>query len=81
MYQSIPAVPIHPRAFATFPNPEGGAIVEIFQPGGGDFDVFHHGDWRTITLLAVVSELRRNHCEQTNDFLSSMREDHVMGSR
>jgi hypothetical protein len=32
------------------------------------------------TLLAVVSELRRNHCEQTNDLLSSMREDHVMGS-
>ena len=35
----------------------------------------------SITLLAVVSELRRNHCEQTNDFLSSMREDHVMESR
>jgi hypothetical protein len=34
----------------------------------------------TITLLAVVSEQRRNHCEQTNDLLSSMREDHVMGS-
>jgi hypothetical protein len=33
-----------------------------------------------ITLLAVVSELRRNHCEQTNDLLLSMREDHVMGS-
>jgi hypothetical protein len=32
------------------------------------------------TLLAVVSELRRNHCEQTNDLLSSMREDHMMGS-
>jgi hypothetical protein len=30
-------------------------------------------------LLAVVSELRRNHCEQTNDLLSSRREDHVMG--
>jgi hypothetical protein len=37
--------------------------------------------WLTATLLAVVFELRRNHCEQTNDFLSSMREDHVMGSR
>jgi hypothetical protein len=30
-----------------------------------------------FTLLAV--ELRRNHCKQTNDFLSSMREDHVVG--
>jgi hypothetical protein len=36
---------------------------------------------RSLSLLAVVSELRRNHCEQTNDLLSSMREDHVMGSR
>ena len=33
-----------------------------------------------VTLLAVVSELRRNHCEQTKDLLSSMREDHVMVS-
>ena len=41
MYQSIPAVPI--------PPPVGGAIAEIFQPGGGDLDIFHHGNWRTIT--------------------------------
>jgi hypothetical protein len=42
---------------------------------------YYTADHPPLTLLAVVSELRRNHCEQTNDFLSSMREDHVMGSR
>ena len=30
------------------------------------------------TLLAVVSELMRNNCEQTNGCLLSMREDHMM---
>jgi hypothetical protein len=44
MYQSIPAVPIPPPGLRSFPNPGGGAIVKIFQPGGGDVDVFHHGD-------------------------------------
>jgi hypothetical protein len=48
MYQSISAVPILP-GLRSFPNPGGGAIAEIFQPGGGDLDVFHHGNWRTIT--------------------------------
>jgi hypothetical protein len=49
MYQSIPAVPIHPPppghpGLRSFPNPGGGAIAEMFQPGGGDLDVFHHVD-------------------------------------
>ena len=38
-----------PRAFAAFLIPGVGAIAEIFQPRGGKLDVFHHGDWRTIT--------------------------------
>jgi hypothetical protein len=45
----MPAVSIppgHPWAFTAFPN--AGAIVEIFQPRGGDFDVFHHGDWTLV---------------------------------
>jgi hypothetical protein len=49
MYQSITAVPPPPRAFAAFLIPGVGAIAEIFQPRGGKLDVFHHGDWRTIT--------------------------------
>ena len=45
MYQSIPAVPIPPRATP-------GAIAEIFQPGGGDLDIFHHGNWWTEYNMA-----------------------------
>jgi hypothetical protein len=25
-----------------------GGIFEIFQPRGGDFDIFHHGDWTLV---------------------------------
>ena len=56
MYQSIPAVPI-PPGLRSFPNPGGGAIAEIFQPGGGDLDVFHHGDWRTITWQITLEKI------------------------
>jgi hypothetical protein len=42
MYQSIPAVPIHP--FATFPNPEGGAIAGNFSARGWGLRCFP--SWR-----------------------------------
>ena len=44
MYQSIPAVPIPPPCLRSFPNPGGGAIAEIFQPGGGDL---------TFSIMAI----------------------------
>jgi hypothetical protein len=46
-----------PRSFAAFPNPGGGVIAEIVLPGGGDFDVFHHGDWRTITWQITLEKI------------------------
>jgi hypothetical protein len=53
IYVSVNSSSAHPPGpppgLCSFPNPGGGAIAEIFQPGGGHLDVFHHGDWRTIT--------------------------------
>ena len=56
MYQSIPAVPI-PPGLRSFPNPGGGAIGKIFQPGGGHLDFYHHGDWRTITWPILLEKI------------------------
>ena len=46
-----------PPGLPSFPNPGGGAIAEIFQPGGGDLDVFHNGDWWTITWQISLEKI------------------------
>ena len=46
-----------PPVLRSFPNPGGGAIAEIFQPGLGDLDVFHHGDWRIITWQISLEKI------------------------
>jgi hypothetical protein len=46
-----------PLGLRSIPNPGGGAIAEILQPGGGDLDVFHHGDWWTITWQISLEKI------------------------
>jgi hypothetical protein len=45
-YVSVNSSSAHPPppGLRSFPNPGGGAIAKIFQPGGWDLDVFRHGD-------------------------------------
>jgi hypothetical protein len=46
-----------PLDLRNFPNPGDGAIAEFFQPGGGDLDIFHHNDWRTITWQISLEKM------------------------
>ena len=56
-FQQCLSPPGPPPGLHSFPNPGGGAIVKIFQPGGGDLDVFYHGNWRTITWLISLEKI------------------------
>ena len=61
---------IYHRAFS---NPD----AELVAAG---IDALHVAILDNLASRIPVSELRRNHCEQTNNLLSSMRKDHMMGS-
>ena len=49
--------PPTPPGLRSFPDPGGGAIAKKFQPGGGDLDVCHHGDWRIITWQILLEKI------------------------